>query len=62
MIGQERLQNVEKWKTLVQGVQNEYCFPLLSMHIFSVVVDAVMVVAYAPQCPSISHRPVWLVF
>ena len=32
----------------MQGVQNEYCFPLLSMHIFSVVVDVVMVVAYAP--------------
>ena len=28
--GQERLQNVEKWKTLVQGVQ-KYCFPLLNM-------------------------------
>ena len=34
MISQERLRNVEKWKTRVQGVQNEYCFPLLSMHIF----------------------------
>ena len=30
LFGQERLRNVEKWKTLVQGVQ-KYCFPLLNM-------------------------------
>ena len=53
LIERERLRNVEKWKTLVQGVQNEYCFLLLNMHIFEVVVDVVILVAWA-------RRPVWL--